>query len=145
MERNGELIEIEHAWQRFKDVGQRRRIMDGSLFQELVTSAGPTSGIHMCSCQSQKSEFVKKEDAAPTSSTGTPNRQMQSCKREDTSSSGHVYNPFIEYMKLILLPEVSPFYGREMENFKRIGSAFSVKYPSSTWDDRSRSQLFESF
>ncbi|KAL6734242.1 hypothetical protein Aduo_004803 [Ancylostoma duodenale] len=58
--------------------------------------------------------------------------------------SGH-NGPLVEFMKVNALPEVTPFYGKENENFKRFVNAFSVKYPSSLWDDRSRIQLFEGF
>ncbi|RCN37072.1 zinc knuckle [Ancylostoma caninum] len=58
--------------------------------------------------------------------------------------SGHT-EPLVEFMKVSALPEVTPFYGKEKENFKRFVNAFSVKYPSSLWDDRSRIQLFEDF
>lgn len=119
--------------------------MERSLFQEPRSSADLTSGTHTYSWPSRKSEFERKRNVTPTLDTGAPSHHMQSCKNGETSSSDHGLNPFIEYMKLNSLPEVSPFYGRDKENFKRFVSAFSVKYPSTMWDDRSRAQLFESF
>lgn len=58
-QRNGEL-EMEHSWQRFEDIGQRKRIME-------------------------RGKFEKKNNAAPTLDTDTPSHHMQIFKNKEVS------------------------------------------------------------
>ncbi|EYB83687.1 hypothetical protein Y032_0331g2727 [Ancylostoma ceylanicum] len=127
----------EARWQKFRNIGQ------APSFQPHQTQCCSNCSTHVYCGRPLSASYEAKKDAESMLATGRLNCDIQKGNVDIPSGSNH--DPVVEYMKLSALPEVSPFHGNEKESFNRFVNAFSVKYPSSIWDDRSRVQLFEGF
>ncbi|EPB79468.1 zinc knuckle [Ancylostoma ceylanicum] len=127
----------EARWQKFRNIGQ------APSFQPHQTQCCSNCSTHVYCGRPLSASYEAKKDAESMLATGRLNCDIQRGNVDIPSGSNH--DPVVEYMKLSALPEVSPFHGNEKESFNRFVNAFSVKYPSSIWDDRSRVQLFEGF
>ncbi|VDL82320.1 unnamed protein product [Nippostrongylus brasiliensis] len=140
----GESGPQQERWLRFRNIGLRTDPKEGG-FQGTSTHDFLNPSIHRYSSRWHKSEFEKRKEETSMWATGTMLQHERYDANDGVPGSSYAPSHLVEYMKLSALPEISPFYGREKESFKRFVGAFSVKYPPTMWDDKSRIHLFEFF
>ncbi|WKY06147.1 hypothetical protein Q1695_006390 [Nippostrongylus brasiliensis] len=140
----GESGPQQERWLRFRNIGLRTDPKGGG-FQGTSTHDFLNPSIHTYSSRWHKSEFEKRKEETSMWNTGTMLQHERYDANDGVPGSSYAPSHLVEYVKLSALPEISPFYGREKESFKRFVGAFSVKYPPTMWDDKSRIHLFESF